>query len=56
MENKTFIVSFKGRVLGAIGIIHKINTTIELPASSTKDEIHIKLHDKYEHITELKII
>ena len=59
MENsiqlKKFNVSFVGRLSGAIGITYKINDVLEMPKESTHDEINLKLYDKYELISKLKI-
>lgn len=53
---KKFKVSFKGRLNGAIGIFYKIRTKIEMPKDSTPEQIKLKLYDKYEHISEFKIL
>jgi len=52
---KKYRVNFNGRLRGAIGIFYQINDTIEMPENATFDEINLKLYDKYEHITRLRI-
>ena len=53
---KKFKVSFKGRKVGAIGIFYRIREVLEMPKDSTQDQIRLKLYDKYEHISEFKIL
>ena len=52
---KKFKVSFIGRLNGAIGIFYLIHDVVELPKDSTKEQITIKLYDKYEHISNVVI-
>lgn len=53
---KTFKVSFKGRKIGAIGIFYKISDTVTMPKDSTNEQVLLNLYDKYEHISEFKIL
>ena len=53
---KTFTVKFTGRLVGAIGKTYKINAKVKAPKDATKEEIMLKLHDKYEHITNVIIL
>jgi len=53
---KKFKVSFTGRLIGAIGIFYKIRTEVEMPKESAPEQIKLKLYDKYEHISEFKIL
>lgn len=52
---KTFKVTFTGRKKNAIGIFYKISDIVEAPKNSTDEQIRLKLYDKYEHISNLKI-
>lgn len=50
---KTYQASFKGRLVGAIGIFEQFRDTVE---AFNYEEARIKLYDKYEHITDLKLV
>jgi hypothetical protein len=52
---KKYKVNFTGRLSGAIGIFYEISDIVEMPEGSTFEEINLKIYDKYEHITGLKI-
>jgi len=50
-----YICKFAGRKSGALGNTYYIQETVVLPELATFEEIRLKLYDKYERISELKI-
>ena len=44
----TYEIAFKGRKIGAIGIIYRMTETVEAP---TAKEAEHKLYDRFEHIS-----
>ena len=52
---KKYAVSFTGRQRGAIGIFYRISDFVELPEGATKEEITLKLYEKYEHISKVQL-
>jgi len=50
---KIFKLSFIGRLKGAIGITYKIHETVK---AENLEAAKLKLYDKYEHITQIKVL
>lgn len=44
--------SFTGREVGAIGVFFHVNYTVE---AKNEELAHLKIYDKYEHLTDVKI-
>ena len=49
---KTYKATFYGRKVGAIGIRYLIEDTV---SADNKEAARLKLYDKYEHISDLKL-
>ena len=49
---KTYKATFIGRLKSAIGITYKITDKVK---AENEKEANLKLYDKYEHISNLKI-
>lgn len=54
--DKNYKVKFVGRLKNAIGKFYLIMETVNAPKDATRDEILLKLYDKYEHIQQPKIL
>jgi hypothetical protein len=50
---KKYILSFKGREVNAIGIFYKIKETFY---AIDAIDLYKQLYNKYEHVSELKIV
>tara|TARA_R110000822_G_scaffold67329_1_gene164005 strand:- start:460 stop:615 length:156 start_codon:yes stop_codon:yes gene_type:complete len=50
---KTFKLSFIGRLNGAIGITYKIRENVN---AENLEAAKLKLYNKYEHITQIKVL
>lgn len=48
-------VTFKGRLIGAIGIFHEVKITVSASSPLTTDEIENMIYKTYEHVSLLKI-
>lgn len=49
---RTYKALFNGRSKGAIGSLHTIYTTVK---AKNLEEARLKLYERYEHITNLKL-
>lgn len=52
-NNKTFLCSFFGRKVGAIGVCYRINCEVKAPSAVVAN---LLLYDNYEHISDFTAV